>query len=169
MEPNVTSADMERFWSHVDTRGGIKACWPWTAAVTNNYGQFSLHGGKLRCYAHRFVAYIFGKVDCVNARDHTRGADLVLHSCDNPRCCNPQHLRTGSALDNSKERDAKGRTGACRGAAQPRSKLTADDVHAIRAAVHGGEMQKNVAQRFGVSRARICMIASGKSWGWLKS
>ena len=35
---------------------------------------------------------------------------LVLHSCDNPSCVNPDHLRVGTQAENIQDRDAKGRT-----------------------------------------------------------
>jgi hypothetical protein len=33
----------------------------------------------------------------------------VLHTCDNPRCINPEHLRVGTRADNQKDMAAKGR------------------------------------------------------------
>jgi hypothetical protein len=35
---------------------------------------------------------------------------VVLHACDNARCCNPKHLSLGSHQDNMDERSARGRT-----------------------------------------------------------
>ncbi len=34
----------------------------------------------------------------------------VLHKCDNPPCCNPEHLFLGTREENNADRDAKGRT-----------------------------------------------------------
>lgn len=39
------------------------------------------------------------------------GDRIVLHSCDNPPCCNPGHLRAGTHADNSADRVARGRPG----------------------------------------------------------
>jgi len=79
----------------------------------------------------------------------------VLHKCDNPPCVNPDHLFLGTHLDNTKDRDKKGR--------QP-SKLTRDQVLAIRA---DPRMKKTIAEEHGVSPQLISMIKNRKRWGWL--
>jgi len=34
---------------------------------------------------------------------------IILHSCDNRRCCNPDHLTAGTRLQNSRDAQARGR------------------------------------------------------------
>ncbi len=34
---------------------------------------------------------------------------IILHSCDNRRCCNPEHLRCGTHKENSLDAQARGR------------------------------------------------------------
>jgi len=42
----------------------------------------------------------------------------VLHTCDNPPCCNPKHLFRGTQLDNMRDKVQKGR-GVFPGATHP--------------------------------------------------
>jgi len=86
----MAGGEMKRFWSKVDIKGPDE-CWNWTGAKNNtNYGSFYLEGKLIG--AHR-MAYMLsnGNID---------DKLMVLHSCDNPLCCNPSHLRQGTHVDN---------------------------------------------------------------------
>ena len=75
-------------------------CMEWTGhRDPKGYGRYSSHSGEV--LAHR-LAYImhYGPV----------GSKHVLHRCDNPSCCNPQHLFLGSNQDNMDDKVAKGRS-----------------------------------------------------------
>ncbi len=63
------------------------------------YGQFNFEGKAQR--AHR-VAYELAKGQIPKGLN-------VLHSCDRPSCCNPDHLRLGTQKDNSADCWARGR------------------------------------------------------------
>ena len=90
----------------------------------------------------------------------------ILHSCDNPPCFNPEHLRCGSRSDNQRESVAKGRnkTPQVKGELNPRAKLSEDQVRLIRTLVADGEQQSSVARKFQVSTATICLIVNRKLW-----
>lgn len=83
-------SDIDRFWSKVDIRGD-KECWPWTNGCHNGYGVFWYKGKNVR--ANRFA------LEITSGPPPFDGA-MSLHSCHNPPCCNPNHLRWGTALDN---------------------------------------------------------------------
>ena len=92
----------ERFWSKVDRSGGPDACWPWMAARNEHgYGVMRIEGRNVR--AHRVsLTLAAGKSD--------PGPSVkVLHSCDNPPCCNPAHLRYGTQGDNIRDAIERGR------------------------------------------------------------
>lgn len=72
------------------------------------------------------------------------------HLCRVRACVREDHLEPVTRLVNIE-----------RGVA---AKLTRADAAAIRVAVAGGEMQRDVARRFGVSRPRVSMIVHGKAW-----
>lgn len=75
---------------------------------SDGYGhiQFYINGVHSHALAHRIVYQIVNK--CILTSD-----DIVIHSCDNPSCCNPKHLFIGTHNDNvqdkvNKDRQAKG-------------------------------------------------------------
>lgn len=79
----------------------------------------------------------------------------VLHHCDNPPCCNPDHLFLGTSQDNADDMLAKGR------AICPNRKLSASDVLSIR---KDPRILREVAINFGVCRQTISNVKLGKSY-----
>jgi len=88
----------ERFWSFVERGEG---CWLWKGGLSGSgYGNFWSDGKTVR--AHRYAWEI------THGRPVPEGL-YVLHRCDTPRCCNPEHLFVGTLRDNSRDMAAKGR------------------------------------------------------------
>lgn len=87
-----------RLLSRIDTSGD--GCWPWLHSVDREgYGVVTIRQRMWR--AHRAIwSFFFGPL---------KDEEQVLHKCDNPRCCNPNHLFIGTNLDNIADMDAKGR------------------------------------------------------------
>lgn len=76
-------------------------CWEWRGARTKSgYGQIQVTGVGVRL-AHRLSHAIASGRDPVGR--------LVLHSCDNPPCVNPQHLRDGTHSENMRDAISRGR------------------------------------------------------------
>lgn len=77
-------------------------CWEWQGfrhAVPRHYGGTAHRGKSWR--AHRLVFSL--------AKGPIPEGMIVMHSCDNPPCCNPDHLNLGTHLQNMTECRAKDR------------------------------------------------------------
>lgn len=102
-----TPKDEARFWAKV-ARGEHDACWNWTACTTGAkslgwYGRFALR--SRRYYAHRFAWCLARGFPLEYLTDEL----AILHTCDNPLCCNPSHLELGTQLDNIQDMIQKAR------------------------------------------------------------
>jgi hypothetical protein len=140
----------ERFWRYVAIGDD---CWTWTGSLAGRYGV--LRGPKrTRLYAHRLSYEIHnGPIP--------EGL-CILHSCDNPLCVNPAHLRVGTMADNMKDCVKRGRRP--RGEKCSYAKLTQSSVDLIRRQARNGIPQKTLATQFGVSKSLICQIVNRKVW-----
>lgn len=96
----------DKTWLKEWTVEGVSGCWNWMGAVhkKTGYGIFRRKGGSSGHSAHRMAWELWnGPVP--------EGL-CVCHKCDNPRCCNPDHLFIGTHKDNSEDMVRKGRHGA---------------------------------------------------------
>lgn len=87
---------------------------------------------------------------------------VVMHSCDNPRCVNPDHLVLGTQRDNIHDSIRKGRYN-CFGI----QKLNAVQVREIRALAARGYLQKDIAAQFKIARNTVSGIVNRRSWDHL--
>lgn len=151
----VSESVKKRFWSKVDIRGP-KECWEWQAyRKPEGYGRFWLDGCTR--YAHR-VAWLltYGPIP---------KKMCICHRCDNEPCCNPAHLFLGAYADNNTDRNQKGRSASEKGEDNPQSKITEEQVQAIRKEYATGRItQEKIACHYGLTQGCISLLVRRKRW-----
>jgi hypothetical protein len=126
-----------RLWRRIDKSAGPDACWPWTgSADAQGYGMIAVRSGVTR-RTHRVVFFItyghWPQPEC-------------LHSCDNPPCCNPAHLREGTKLENAAD---------CVGRSRRPHKFSDEIYLAVK---NSTEAPRILAARYGMDRSTVSRI-----------
>ena len=136
-------------------RTNPNGCWVWTGAHTaNGYGVLRDNGYDRR--THRLMYELV-------TGETLEPSTFILHSCDNRLCCNPDHLRKGTHIENMADMVARNR--ASSGENRPYAKLTWEKVRAIRA---GSRSSYSLAKVYGVSPQAIQGVRSGRAWREVK-
>ena len=149
------------FWDLIEV-GLEDECWPWLGRLHHNYGVLHWHGEDR--LSHRVSYALFHGVKIADLK-----GICVLHSCDNPPCCNPYHLFEGTRVDNVEDMDMKGRRGASRGVEQHSAKLTDKKVLKIKRMFASGKyLKRELGSMFGVTPENIGHIIRGKTWKHLE-
>lgn len=141
--------------ANVNFQGADCLEWPFGRSKAG-YGALSIGGHEAPASRH-MAQLIYG---------HLPRSTQVRHTCDNPPCCNPNHLVLGTALQNHIDSVERNRhvpppwkPGSKNGAA----KLTDDEVFQIRKRLEH-ETGRKLAQEYGISEAQVSRIKLGKSW-----
>lgn len=110
-------------------------------------------GGK-KHHVHRYLyRELFGEIP--------EGHD-IRHKCDNRKCINPEHLETGTRLQNVHDAITRGRH--AKGSKNGSAKLKEADVAVIRSLITTGVSQGAIAKKFNVSPVTIGDIRRGVTW-----
>lgn len=152
-EKGVGGTPDERFWSRVSKEGNPLGCWLWTGSLNkpNGYGRTNYGKRSRRCH---HVAWFLSRGEWP--------AQHILHSCDNPHCVNPNHLREGTHQENMKERDERGRL--ARGNRSGAAVLKESDIPSIRQLLSEGVRVSEIARMYQISEQSISSIKFGKTW-----
>lgn len=174
-KPAGSPVTLDTVWSRVNKSD---ECWIWLGS-TNGKGYGFMRVGKKSVGVHRIVYEL--------VHGHIPEGMLVLHRCDNPTCCRPEHLFLGTYSDNGIDMTAKGRNivqthperlarglrnGAHthpdkrrRGELNGRAILGADRVAEARNLYATGKYKlKDLADKFGMSVSGIHHAIHGKNW-----
>ena len=144
---SLEDALLKRLKSNVST-----GCWEIDGyADKDGYGQVSNRR------AHRLAYELFvGKIPV---------GMVVCHKCDNPRCCNPDHLFIGTQKENIADMIFKGRRALRFGVKNTQNKLNEEQVIEI---FKSNQTQRQIAEKFKIDQSTVSNIKTGKIWGWLK-
>jgi DNA-binding XRE family transcriptional regulator len=129
---------------HIDM-GDNDVCWEWKGKINEKDGRpyFTVLGKRRAAYL------IVLELHTGTKKEKGR---MAIHSCDNPICCNPFHLRWGTHQDNMNDMKKRERHG-----------LPAIVVRAMRTLLREGVSQQEIGKLYGVSRETISAISTGRS------
>jgi hypothetical protein len=136
---------VSEFWAQV-ARGDADDCWPWTGYSEKGYGRYYWRGRMVG--AHE-LALTF-----MTGERRARGLE-TCHSCHNPLCCNPGHLRFDTRQSNVDDMMAAGRS-------RHAVKLTDEQVVTLRRRALAGATGQTLARDYGVSPSLVTMIIRGE-------
>lgn len=152
----------ERFWGKVNKNGPIPShrpelgpCWPFTGHTDDDgYGRFAISHKQTEPAQRTAWELTYGPIpEGFNA----------CHHCDYRPCCRPSHLFLGTHQVNIIDKVDKGRQ--ARGEQHGMARLHLATVLALRAEyLTGSVSQKDLAEKYGISRSQTNRIVRLMSW-----
>lgn len=134
----------------------VSGCHIWTAATCKGYGRFTYQG----------VFFLAHRASYMVHHGPIPDGMVVRHTCDTPRCINPDHLVAGTPKDNVRDMWDRGRANPNpdlphrRGEKANGAKLTEELVRQIRISGTGAGW----ARQLGVHEQTIREVRQRKTW-----
>jgi hypothetical protein len=155
-----TAKDISRYERYLPKEQHPNQCWNWTGSLaTGGYGYFGavnlITKKRVQIGAHRFTALIKYQI--------IPDSIFAMHTCDNPSCCNPNHIELGDCKQNTKDAIARGLLVTAKGEKHGRSKLSEKQAKQIIAMLHTTTI-KDISQQFSMSERAIQDIKYGVRW-----
>lgn len=163
---SLSAGLINRFWELVEKQSDDK-CWNWLGNKgRHGYGRLMYNG--ISYYSHRLSFEIHKGVI-------PEGLEM-LHLCNNPSCCSPNHLEAGTHIKNVQQmwRQNRGsKPPVHKGASHHKTHLTVADIKLIRdtydaAPIIGNRKKfgclKEFERKYNMSKGAIQNIAYRKHW-----
>ena len=147
----LNESQKAHFWKFVDVRDADE-CWEWKGRIDKSTGRGAPVFHKVKFGAPRLALALTDGF--LPEKDI-----FACHKCDNPKCCNPNHLWWGTHRENMDDCTRKGRRvefGKRRkGRENPNAKLTREQIAAI---LSDKRSKKIIAADYSVGRTTIGKI-----------
>lgn len=128
-------------------------CWIWQGGKDRDgYGRMRLDGKERFTHRIAYAAWV-GPLE---------PGKVIMHTCDVPACCNPEHLKQGTQAENNRDCANKGRKP--KGSANGNSKLTELQVKWMRHLFTQGISGESLSQIFNISRVQVRKILNFENW-----
>lgn len=156
----------DRLWDKVNKDGPLHPrlgtkCWVWTGALApKGYGAINECGKSRKTLRTHRVAWTVINGEIPNNL-------WVLHKCDNPPCCNPDHLYLGTSdqnIDDMHSRRRNKNPPRFYGEDHGNAKFTNDKVRTIRKSYINGNTVTELSKVYETSPAQISHIVNYKTW-----
>lgn len=132
-----------------------EGCWIWQGYKDRDgYGRMRLEGKERFTHRISYEAWV-----APLEKDK-----VIMHLCDKPACCNPEHLKQGTQAENNRDCADKGRKP--KGSANGNAKLTEDQVIWMRHLFTRGISGEQLSKIFNVSRVQVRKILTFENWNF---
>lgn len=139
-------------------------CWEWSGwRQPSGHGQAFFLGRLMPAHRAVFMA--------LNRLFDLHPDQVVRHKCDNPPCCNPDHLCLGTHSDNMSDCVERKRhvsftkrESYLKGEQCHRAKLSTSDVLNIKRLIATGVSCQQISQHYPITASGVSKIKFGKSW-----
>lgn len=133
-----------RFMSKIAQPQCENGCWEWTGAIRGKcgYGAIKVAGRTVSAHVLSHKLY---------KGDVPKGMD-VMHSCDNRKCVNPNHLSAGTRSENMIDASHKGRLDRGR---NPNVRYSHELVRLAVEMIEGGHTLRSAASSLGIASSTV--------------
>jgi hypothetical protein len=153
---NMTHEEFKK-WFYSNVTITDSGCWEWNGCRgIQGYGVVRRGGKNIRANRLSLEFKLQRKIE---------DGLLACHLCNNPPCCNPDHLKEGTLQDNMDDKVRADRQP--KGEINGNSKLTELQVIEIKS-LKCIESSSKVADRVGVKKACILKIWRNEKWAHVK-